>query len=101
MVYFIFPLSSSPSPIPALSLSHPLSHSSSFSLSQVASLNDETPTHDYLSLGSSLLTSFEGFILCLFIHMMSLVSTTFDWHTVMEANQEVSYTHNKGRSKVE
>ena len=56
----------------------------------MANLNDEAPAHEYLSLGSSLLTSFEQFILCLFIHMMSLVSTTIDWSTVMEANQEAS-----------
>ena len=57
----------------------------------MANLTDKPPEHEYLSLGSTLLTSFEQFILCLFIHMMSLVSTTIDWSTVMEANHEVSY----------
>ena len=59
-------------------------------LPQMANLTDKPPEHEYLSLGSTLLTSFEQFILCLFIHMMSLVSTTIDWSTVMEANHEVS-----------
>ncbi|CAI8021126.1 Probable E3 ubiquitin-protein ligase HERC1 [Geodia barretti] len=53
----------------------------------IVSLKEEKPSHEYLTPGSSLLSSFEEFILCFFIHIMSLVSTTISW-TVTDTTQE-------------
>ena len=59
------------------------------SLPQMTALSGQPPAHPYLVLGSSLLSSFEQFILSVFVHISSLVSTTQDWSTVLEVAEEV------------